>query len=69
MTVDEQLIVTNNGTAGLTLLTFLAPVFPPTQPAERPNHHRSNECSRSQSGCSQGGEEWLLTLRRVREEP
>lgn len=29
---DEELIVTNDGTDGLTLLAFLAPVFPPTQP-------------------------------------
>jgi quercetin dioxygenase-like cupin family protein len=30
---DEELRVTNDGTEGLTLLAFLAPVFPPTQPA------------------------------------
>lgn len=29
---DEELRVTNNGADGLTLLAFLAPVFPPTQP-------------------------------------
>ncbi|MGI8756676.1 MAG: cupin domain-containing protein [Acidimicrobiales bacterium] len=30
---DEELRVTNDGADGLTLLAFLAPVFPPTQPA------------------------------------
>jgi len=30
---DEELRVANGGTEGLTLLAFLAPVFPPAEPA------------------------------------
>lgn len=33
---DEELRITNNATVGLTLLAFLAPIFPPMQPPDSP---------------------------------